>query len=134
MAAFVTSACRPSPSWSRDAFETTKRCAEGGNRKHSREAEQQQTGSIRDQREPADEQGRTPKCADAGERDSGGTIPQGLSGVTETAIAEALALAARAGQWSTVDLLAKELEACRHSRQGAQPGEVVELAARAVTK
>jgi hypothetical protein len=49
-------------------------------------------------------------------------------GVVETALAEALALAARAGQWSLVSQLAAELEARRRRHHSADPAEVVRLA------
>jgi len=55
----------------------------------------------------------------------------GAGGVVETALAEALALAARAGQWSVVSQLAAELEARRQRRDGASVAggaEVVQLA------
>lgn len=48
-----------------------------------------------------------------------GELPPGmLVGVVETALAEALALAARAGRWEIVGQLARELEQRRAARSG----------------
>ena len=48
-----------------------------------------------------------------------------LGNVVETALAEALQLAAQAGQWEVVAKLAAELEARRVGRAGTVPGVVV---------
>lgn len=53
------------------------------------------------------------------EQGSAGQVTVELGGVVETALAEALSLAARAGQWTTVELLARELEARRVRRDEA---------------
>jgi hypothetical protein len=71
---------------------------------------------------------KQPKPANPG---SPGRLPDDLidaAGVVETALAEALALAARAGQWSVVSQLAAELEARRRRHDGGEPAEVVSLA------
>lgn len=70
---------------------------------------------------------KRPKPADAGEP---GRLPDDspdLGGVVETALAEALGLAARAGQWSVVERLAAELEARRLRREGSSAAPVVTL-------
>jgi hypothetical protein len=53
--------------------------------------------------------------------------PDALVGVVETALAEALVLAARAGRWTIVAQIARELELRRGVRQH-QASQVVDLA------
>jgi len=47
--------------------------------------------------------------------------------VVETALATTLATAASAGQWGVVETLARELEARRVARAGAQRAGVIDL-------
>ena len=54
--------------------------------------------------------------------------PTDLAGVVETALAEALSLAARAGQWAAVAAIAAELDARRAARGPVQGrGELIAL-------
>jgi hypothetical protein len=82
------------------------------------------TRGIRDRAESADASDRDDKCAidrgpgrmvdDSGSVDA---LAEGaLVGVVETALAEALQLAAQAGRWTVVEQLARELEARRIAR------------------
>jgi phospholipase C len=56
---------------------------------------------------------------------------QDLANVVETALAEALTLAAAAGEWTVVAAIAAELEARRVARAGVPAGVVVPLARKA---
>ena len=78
-----------------------------------------QSGSISTFENPADVSDRAPKCAIARGVVTQSSEAYELSNVVETALARALVLAAEAGRWDVVMLIAEELQ--RRGRPLADP-------------